>query len=136
MANAHMKEALSLAELLSHQEKQQTNEPYATKLITIVYFVARNNLSVKEMYSKIWFLSDKRKETVLRHYLESSAKNATYESSDSCDSFLVSLNSYLKNTTCQHIVSESDIALFAEEATSAARKEMRGVFIGYQNLSC
>ena len=53
MANAHMKEALSSAELLSHQEKQQTNEPYATKLITIVYFVARNNLSVKEMYSKI-----------------------------------------------------------------------------------
>ena len=132
MANAHMEEALSSAELLSHQEKQQTNELYATKLITIVHFVARNNLSVKEMYPKmIWFLSDKTEETVLRQYLESSAKNATYESSDSCDSFLVSLNSYLKNTTCQHIVSASDIVLFADEATSAARKEMMGVFIGY-----
>ena len=132
MANAHMEEALSSAELLSHQEKQQTNELYATKLITIVHFVARNNLSVKEMYPKmIWFLSDKTEETVLRQYLESSAKNATCESSDSCDSFLVSLNSYLKNTTCQCIVSADDILLFANEATSAARKEMMGVFIGY-----
>ena len=70
-------------------------------------------------------------EPVLRQCLESLAKNTTYESSDSCDSFLVSLNSYLKNTTCQHIVSASDIVLFADEATSAARKEMMGVFIGY-----
>ena len=81
------------------------------------------------MYPKmIRFLSD---EPVLRQYLESSAKNATYESSDSCDSFLVSLNSYLKNTTCQRIVSANDTVLFADKATSAARKEMMGVFIGY-----
>ena len=77
------------------------------------------------------FLSDEMEEPFLRQYHESSAKNTTYESSDSCDSFLVSLNSYLKNTTCQRIVSADDILLFANEATSAARKEMMGVFIGY-----
>ena len=130
--NAHMEESLSSAELLSHQEKQQTNELYVTKLIKIVNFLARNNLPVKEMYPKmIRFLSDKMEEPVLRQYLESSAKNAAHESSVSCDSFLVSLNFYLKNATCQRIVSANDIALSADAATSAARKGMIGVFIGY-----
>ena len=93
--NARMKEALRSAELLSLQEKQQTNELYLTKLIKTVHFLARTNLPVKEMYSKmIPFLSDEMEVPVLRQYLESSAKNAAYESSDSCDSFLVSLNSY------------------------------------------
>ena len=90
----------------------------------IAHFLARNSLPVKEMYPKmIQFLSDEMEEPLLRQYLESSSKNATYASSDSCDSFLVSLNSFLKNTTCQRIVSANDIVLFADEATSAARKE-------------
>ena len=130
--NARMEEALCSAELLSPPEKQQTNELYVTKLIKVVHFLARNNLPVKEMYHKmIRFLSDEMEEPVLRQYLESLAKNATYESSGSCDSFLASLNSYLKNTTCQRIVSANDVVLFTDEATSAARKEMMGVFIGY-----
>ena len=62
---------------------------------------------------------------------ESPAKNATYESLGSCDSFSVSLNSYLKNTTCQRIVSANDIVLFVDEATSAPRNKMMRVFIGY-----
>ena len=130
--NSHMEEALSSAELLSSPEKQQTNKLYVTKLIKIVHYLARNNLPVKEMYPKmIRFLSDEMEEPALRQYLESSAKNATHESSDSCDSFLVSLNSYLKNTSCQRIVPANNIVLFADETTSAARKEMMGVFIGY-----
>ena len=36
--NACMEEALSSAELLSCQEKQQTNELYVTKLIKIIHF--------------------------------------------------------------------------------------------------
>ena len=81
----------------------------------------------------IRFLSHKMEEPVLRQHLEFLTKNATYESSDSWDSFLVSLNSYLKNTTCQHIVSANDIVLFTDEATSAAQKEMMGVFVAYFN---
>ena len=54
-----------------------------------------------------------------------------HESSGSCDSFSVSLNFYLKNTTFQRIVSANDIVLFADEATSAPRKKMMRVFIGY-----
>ena len=73
------------------------------------------------------FLSDEMEEPFLRQYHESSAKNTTYESSDSCDSFLVSLNSYLKNTTCQRIFAANGVVLFADEATSAARKEMMSI---------
>ena len=36
--DTRMKEALSSAELLSRQEKQQTNELYVTKLIKIIQF--------------------------------------------------------------------------------------------------
>ena len=42
-----MEEALNLAELLSRQEKQETNESYVTKLMKITHFLARNNLLVK-----------------------------------------------------------------------------------------
>ena len=84
------------------------------------------------MYPKmIRFLSNEMEEPVIRQYLEPSAKNATYGSSDSCDSFLVSLNPYLRNVTFQHNVSANDIALFADEVASAARKEKTDVFIGY-----
>ena len=55
------------------------------------------------MYPKmIWFLSDQIEEPILRQYLQSSAKSTTYESSDSCDSFLGSQNSYLKNNLSVH----------------------------------
>ena len=60
-----------------------------------------------------------------------STQNRLYQSSDSCDSFLVLLNSYLSNTTCQHIVSANDNVLFADKEASAAWEEMMGDFIGY-----
>ena len=49
------------------------------------------------MYSKmIRFSSNELKESIIRQYLEFSAKNATYEPSNSCNSFLVFLNFYIK----------------------------------------
>ena len=39
--NARMEEALSSAELLSRQEKQETNKLYVTKLIKIVHFFSK-----------------------------------------------------------------------------------------------
>ena len=128
--NARMEEALNSTDKSSRQEKQETNELYIMKLIKIVHFLARNNLPVKELYPKIIkFLAEELSEPVIKQYLESSAKNSTYESTDSCDSFLVSINSYLKNTTNERIISANDIVVFSDEATSFARKEMMGVFI-------
>ena len=80
-----------------NKEKSKENELYTEKLIKIVHFLARNNLPVKELYPKmIKHLSDEINEPIAKRYLETCPKNAAYDSSDSCDSILVALNSHLK----------------------------------------
>ena len=114
----------------SNKEKSTENELYTEKLIKIVHFLARNNLPVKELYSKmIKFLSDETNEPIVKQYLETCPKNTAYDSSDSCDSILVALNSHLKEKLINTLINAVDLAIFADEATSAARKEMMGLFL-------
>ena len=61
--------------------------------------------------------------------LNSYPNNAAYNSTDSFDSLLSSLNLQLKEDSIKILVQATDIAIFADEATSAARKEMMGVFL-------
>ena len=77
----------------------------------------------------IKFLSDEISELVIKQYLETCPKNAAYDSCDSCDSIIVSLNSDLKEKSISTIVNAVDLVIFAIEATSAARKEMIGLFL-------
>lgn len=56
------------------------------------------------------------------------SENAAYGSSASCDSITVSPNSYLK----EKIISTAntvDFVIFADKVTSAARKDMMGLFL-------
>ena len=55
-------------------------------------------------------------------------ENAPYDSSATCDSIIVSPNSYLKEKTIS-TANAVDLVIFADEATSAARKEMMGLFL-------
>ena len=96
----------------------------------IVHFSARNNLPVKEIYPKmIKFLSDKINEPIIKQYLETCLKNAAYDSCDSCDSIIVFLNSHIKEKSIPAIVDAVDLVIFADEATSAARKEIMALFL-------
>ena len=69
----------------------------------------------------IKFLSDEIKEPIVKQYLETCPKNAAYDSSDSCDSILVARNSHLKEKLINTLIND--------EARSAARKEMMGLFL-------
>ena len=51
-------------------------------------------------------------------------KNVTYQSSDSC-------NTYFKELVNKRACHAQDIVLFADEATSAARKEMIRIYVSY-----
>ena len=72
----------------------------------------------------IKYLSDEINEPIVKQYLETCPKNAAYHSSDSCDSILVALNSHLKKKSINTLINAVDLAIFADEATSAARKEI------------
>ena len=72
----------------------------------------------------IKYLSDEINEPIVKQYLETCPKNAAYHSSDSCDSTLVALNSHLKKKSINTLIDAVDLAIFADEATSAARKEI------------
>ena len=129
---ARIQEGLSRADKKTKAEKENTNELYIAKLIKIVHFLARNNLPVKELYPKvIAFLAEEIEEPVIKQYLKSAARNSTYESSDSCDSLLVAIDTCLRNNIDRRLKGAADIVLFADEATSVARKEMMGVFLSY-----
>ena len=129
LTNLKIKETLEKPDE-SNKEKSKANELYIEKLIKIVHFLARNNSPVKELYPKmIKFLSDEINEPIVKQYLETCPKNAGYDASDSCDSILVALNSHLKEKLINTLINAVDLAIFADEATSAGRKEMMGLFL-------
>ena len=87
-------------------------------------------MPVKKLYrTLVTFLADDMEEPVVKQYLDTCKKNANYQSSDSWDSFLLLLNSYFKELVNERACHVQDIVLFADEATSAARKEMIGIYI-------
>ena len=68
-------------------------------------------------------------EPIIKKYLERCPKNATYDSSYSCDTSLNSLNLHLKEKSTWTFMETDDIATFTDEATSLARKETMGLFV-------
>ena len=78
----------------------------------------------------IKFLSEEINEPTVKQNLEMCPKNAAYDSPDSCDSILVALNSDLKEKLINTVINAVDEAtIFADEATSTARREMMGLFL-------
>ena len=85
-------------------------------------------MPVKELCPKlVSFLADYIEVPVVKRYLDT----CTYQSLDSCDSLLLSLKTCFKELVNEMACHVQDIVLFADEATSAARKEMIGIHISY-----
>ena len=102
---------------------------YVKKLIKIVHFLACYNVPVKELYPKmIKFLPDAINAPIIKQYLETCLKNAAYDPSASCDSIIVSHNSYLTEKTIP-TANAVDLVIFSDKATSAAKKEMMRLFL-------
>ena len=69
------------------------NELYVTKLIRIVHFLGKYNLAIKELFkSLVIFTAFELEEPVTKQYLENCAKNKTYDSHETCDSLIDSIN--------------------------------------------
>ena len=127
-----MKTNVGIKDTLSKSDKKMTEEKIRWTLYWKIYkscpLLAANNLPVKELYPKLSsFLADDIEESVIKQYLDTCKKNVTYQSSDSCYSFLLLLNSYVKELVNKRTCRARDIVLFANEVTSAARKEMIGI---------
>ena len=56
-------------------------------------------------------------------------KNATYISHETCDSLIHSFDNYFLTKSNERIKKCDDIVIYADESTSAARKEMLGIFL-------
>ena len=76
----------------------------------------------------IKFLSDEINEPIVKPYLETCPKNAAYDSSDSCDSILVALNSHLKEKSINNFINAVDLAIFADEANQKLEKKLWDYF--------
>ena len=126
--NMKIEESISAVRIEHHSN---ANELYITKLIQIVQFLGRNNLPVKFMFPKfINFLADEMQEPIIKQHLDSCNKNTIYTSSDSCDSFLQVINTFYSDDTNARVKKNKDFTIYADKSTSAARKEMLGIFIG------
>lgn len=99
-------------------------------MIQIVKFLGRNNLPVKFMCPKfINFLADEMQEPIIKQYLDTCNKNTTYTLKDSCDSFLQAIDKSYSNDANAQIKKNKNFTVSADKSTSAARKEMLGIFI-------
>ena len=54
-------------------------------------------------------------EPIIRQYLESASLNATYDSSDSCDGLLFSVNKYLQVLADEELQLAVDMVIFADQ---------------------
>ena len=92
--------------------------------------MSRNNLTVKHLYLKfVEFLSSELQEPIIKQYLDTCAKNAIYISHETCDSLIHSFNNYFLTKSNERIKKCDDIVIYADKSTSAARKEMLGIFL-------
>ena len=133
MTNLRIEETLGNADN-DNENRHEVNNLYIRKLIRCVHFLARNNLSVKALYPKlIDFLANEIQEPIIKQYLECCPKNATYKSHETCDSLLDSLDTYFRQSTEKRIRRATDLVLFADESSNAARSEMLGIFISTYN---
>ena len=76
------------------------------------------------------FIAFELEEPVTKQYLENCAKNETYHCHETCDSLTDSIHGYLKKETDEKLCNVADIVIYSDEATSAAQKEMMGLFLG------
>ena len=114
----------------NNEERAHANELYTGKLVQIVHFFSSNNLVVKCLYPKfVEFLSSELQEPIIKQYLDTCAKNATYISHETCDSLIHSLDNYFLTKSNECINKCNDIVIYADESTSVARKEMLGIFL-------
>ena len=76
------------------------------------------------------FLANEIQEPIIKQYLETCNKNATYTSHQTCDGFIQQLDKFYWKEVQTRLKNATDIAIYADESTKAARKEMLGIFIG------
>ena len=62
---------------------------------------------------------------ILKEYLDSCNKN---DSCNKCDSFLQAIGKFYSDDANTPIKNSKDFTVYADESTSAARKEMLGIF--------
>ena len=79
------------------------------------------------------FLAFDLEEPVTKQYLENCPGNATYDSHATADSLISALNKFIKKEMDTKLRNASDVVIFADEATSIARKEMMGIFLSCYN---
>ena len=107
---------------------------YVSKLIKIVHFLGKHNLPIKELYTALLhFLAFDLEEPITKQYLENCPKNATYDSHTTADSLISALNKFIKKEMDIKLRNTSDVVIFADEATSVARKEMMDIFLSCYN---
>ena len=81
-------------------------------------------IPVKILYHKIInFLSNELEEPIIKQYLDNYPSKALYTSHETCDSFVSCTDKCLWEQTKERLKLSTDIALFADEASNAARKE-------------
>ena len=129
ITDRRMEKALEISDD-AKQRRAEANQLYMAKLVRIVHFLARHNLAVKELFTPmIEFLAFELEEPIMKQYLKTCPKNASYDSHQTCDSLVESINDYFQQRTDLKLQSAVDLVIYADESTSAARKEMMGIFI-------
>ena len=107
---------------------------FVSKLIKIVHFLWKHNLPINELYpALLHFLAFDLEEPIAKQYLENCSKNATYDGHVTADSLISALKKFIKKETDAKLRNASDVVIFADEATSVARKEMMGIFLSCYN---
>ena len=77
----------------NNEDQTNGNKLCIGKLVQIVHFLLKNNLSLKRLYPKfVEFLSSELQEPIKKHYLDTRAK--TYISCETCVSLIHSLGNY------------------------------------------
>ena len=114
----------------NHEDQAHAQKLYTGKLVETVQFLSRNNLAVKRLYPKfVEFFPSKLQEPIIKQYLDTCAKNATYILHEAYDSLIHSLDDHFFRKSNERIKKYDDTIIYTDESVSSARKEMLGTFL-------
>lgn len=112
--------------------KRESNKLYIGKLVKCVHWLARNNLPIKQLYSKlVHFLSDEIQEPITSQYLQTCPLNASYTSHVTADGLLKAANAMTEEEMLSRARRATDYTILADEATSDASHEIFAIFLSW-----
>ena len=109
-------------EIRSETDRKK-NRDLIKKLIKTVYFLAKNNMAVKQNFEKfVKFIAFQLEEKLFASHLSNAPKNPNYCTANSVEEYLKVIGDFLNEKLIDDLLATGDVTVLADESTDDANR--------------